>query len=86
MADIKVFRIDGEAVSELLRLARIYIPGFLIRLTRGANLFRDMKGYEPEQDRAKESAARRWVDTVNDCGGFVVGSSEFAGNRGAGES
>jgi type III restriction enzyme len=30
----------------------------------------EVKGYESEQDRAKESAARRWVSAVNHHGEF----------------
>ena len=52
------------------------LPDYLVRLPRnrgsGLNLVLEVKGFETEQDRAKEAAARRWVQAVNHHGEFGV--------------
>lgn len=51
-----------------------YLPDFIVRLRREngeeLNLILEVKGFEREQDRAKEMAAHRWVKAVNYHGGF----------------
>jgi len=51
-----------------------YVPDFLVRLRTDdggeVTVILEVKGYESEQDRAKESAARRWVRAVNHHGEF----------------
>lgn len=51
-----------------------YLPDYLVRLRKAdeteLNIILEVKGYESEQDRAKEAAARRWVRAVNHHGGF----------------
>ena len=53
------------------------LPNYLVRLRRNRgfelNLILEVKGFETEQDRAKETAARRWVRAVNHHGEFGVG-------------
>ena len=46
-----------------------YIPDFLIRLTTGAHLILETKGYD-EREAVKVAAAHRWVDAVNAEGSF----------------
>jgi len=41
----------------------------------------EVKGYEDEQDRQKETAARRWVRAVNRHGEFGKWHSPFACSR-----
>ena len=51
-----------------------YRPDYLIRLHGGGRatitLILEIKGFESEQDRQKEAAARRWVSAVNHHGEF----------------
>jgi type III restriction enzyme len=51
-----------------------YLPDYLVRLRRNhgceLNLILEVKGFETEQDRAKDVAAQRWVRAVNHHGGF----------------
>ena len=50
-----------------------YTPDFLVRWRTDdgdLTVVLEVKGYESEQDRAKESAARRWVNAVNHHGEF----------------
>jgi len=51
-----------------------YRPDYLIRLRcangREVKLVLEVKGFETEQDRQKEAAARRWVRAVNHHGEF----------------
>ena len=47
---------------------RSYEPDFIVRLKNGVNLILEIKGFETEQDRAKHTAARRWVSAVNNWG------------------
>jgi len=45
-----------------------YQPDFLVRLASDVTLLLEMKGWESDQDRAKHTAARRWVSAVNNWG------------------
>jgi type III restriction enzyme len=51
-----------------------YRPDYLIRLRDGAageiKVILEVKGFETEQDRQKETAAKRWVRAVNHHGEF----------------
>jgi len=51
-----------------------YRPDYLIRLHGGGwatiSLILEIKGFESEQDRQKEAAARRWVSAINHHGEF----------------
>lgn len=42
-----------------------YVPDFLVRLTNGVTVVLEIKGFEDDQDRAKHTAAARWVNAVN---------------------
>jgi type III restriction enzyme len=45
-----------------------YEPDFLARLQNDLTVVLEIKGEEDEQDRAKHTAARRWVEAVNQWG------------------
>ena len=45
-----------------------YEPDFLVRLTNGVTVVLEIKGYEDDQTKAKHTAARRWVEAVNNWG------------------
>jgi type III restriction enzyme len=51
-----------------------FIPDYIVRIVRAdgskLNVVVETKGYEREQDRAKESGLGRWVRAVNYHGGF----------------
>lgn len=51
-----------------------YRPDYLVKMKRAdgqpTTLILEVKGFETEQDRAKEVAARRWVRAVNHHGEF----------------
>jgi type III restriction enzyme len=47
-----------------------YGPDFLVRLTNGLIVLLEVKGYEPDQAKAKHNAARRWVAAVNNWNGL----------------
>jgi type III restriction enzyme len=54
-------------------VTRNYRPDFIIKYRRGddeLNVVMEVKGFEPEEDKAKRSAAQRWVSAVNHHGGF----------------
>jgi type III restriction enzyme len=60
--------LDFVIPYEFLGQPRVYIPDFLVKLTDGTTLILEIKGYEDEEDREKHTAARRWVDAVNNWG------------------
>jgi type III restriction enzyme len=45
-----------------------YRPDFIVKLTNGKTLLVEGKGVATEQDDAKTTAARRWVQAVNNWG------------------
>jgi type III restriction enzyme len=49
-------------------VSHAYTPDFLVRLMNGVTLILEIKGQEPQQDRAKQQAANRWVSAVNNWG------------------
>ena len=66
--------LDFAVPYEWQGLRHEYRPDYLIRL-RGPNgeelrIILEIKGFETEQDRQKEAAARRWVQAVNHHGEF----------------
>jgi len=50
---------------EFQGVSHAYEPDFLVRLTNGVTVVLEVKGYEDEEDRAKHTAAKRWVSAVN---------------------
>jgi DNA modification methylase len=53
---------------EYTGLDHVYEPDFLLRLSNGATVILEIKGYEDDQDKAKHTAAKRWVIAVNNWG------------------
>jgi type III restriction enzyme len=53
---------------ELLGVAHLYHPDFIVKLTNGVNLVLEIKGFEREDDKAKHEAARRWCEAVSNWG------------------
>lgn len=51
-------------------------PDYLVRLANHRTLVLEMKGEEDDQDRAKQQAARRWIEAVTNWG--RLGRWEFA--------
>ncbi len=47
-----------------------YGPDFLVRLQNGMKVLLEVKGYEPDQAKAKHNAARRWIAAVNNWQGL----------------
>jgi type III restriction enzyme len=47
-----------------------YTPDFLVQLVTQLNVVLEIKGYEDDEARAKQNAARRWVSAVNNWGGL----------------
>ena len=45
-----------------------YEPDFIVRLKNDINLILEIKGFQPDQELAKEAGARRWVSAVNNWG------------------
>src|SRR5439155_12804608 len=45
-----------------------YEPDFLVRLQNGATVVLEIKGFEDDQTKAKHTAAKRWVEAVNNWG------------------
>lgn len=55
-------------------LSHVYEPDYLVRLVPTPDrprrtLILEIKGYETDEERAKHTAARRWVSAVNHWGG-----------------
>ena len=50
-----------------------YEPDFLVRLANGVTVVLEIKGFEDDQDKAKHTAAKRWVAAVNKWGELGVG-------------
>ena len=49
-------------------VSHYYEPDFLVRLSSGLTLIVEIKGYQPNIDKAKQDAAKRWVAAVNNWG------------------
>ena len=71
---VKNDHLDFIIPYELYGVRLNCLPDYLIRLRRNdgteLRLILEVKGFETEQDRAKEVAAQRWVRAVNHHGGF----------------
>ena len=50
---------------EFLGVSHAFFPDFIVRLVNGVTLVLEVKGMVDEQERAKFSAAERWVRAVN---------------------
>jgi type III restriction enzyme len=74
IAYVKNDHLDFVIPYEYEGVQHDYRPDFIVRLRLGngqeENLILEVKGFEREQDRAKETAARRWVKAVNYHAGF----------------
>jgi type III restriction enzyme len=74
IAYVKNDHLDFEIPYEFSGVIHGYRPDYIIRYklkdSRELNLILEVKGYEGEQDRAKQNAAKKWVDAVNYNGGF----------------
>ena len=74
IAYVKNDRLDFTIPYEYEGAMHNYIPDYIIRLRLDdiseVNLILEIKGFEDEQDRAKKAAARRWIEAVNNHGGF----------------
>jgi type III restriction enzyme len=53
---------------EYMGIDHSYEPDFLVRLTNGVTVVLEIKGFEDDQDKAKHTAAKRWVTAVNNWG------------------
>ena len=60
---------------ESKEVSHYYEPDFLVRLTNGSILILEIKGHDPNINRAKHEAAKRWVSAVNNWG--QMGKWEF---------
>ena len=50
---------------EYLNVEHTYEPDFIVRLNTGLQVLLEVKGFEDAKTTAKHTAARRWVDAVN---------------------
>lgn len=66
---------------EYMNIDRWYEPDFLVRLANGATVVLEIKGFEDDQDKAKHTAAKRWVMAVNNWGQLGRWAFMFAGTR-----
>jgi len=73
---VKNDHMDFEIPYEFAGVTHGYRPDYIIRYklneTKELNIILEVKGYESEQDRAKQTAAKRWIDAVNHHGGFGI--------------
>ena len=80
---VKNDHLDFVIPYELYGARHNYLPDHLIRLRRNGgselNLILEVKGFESEADRQKQTTAEQWVRAVNHHGGF--GTWEFAVSR-----
>jgi type III restriction enzyme len=71
---VKNDHLDFVIPYEFIGHRHNYLPDYLVllRWEDGAllNVILEVKGFESEQDRAKQAAAQRWVRAVNHHGGF----------------
>jgi type III restriction enzyme len=74
IAYVKNDRLDFEILYDWQGAPHKYRPDYLVRVGAGddeeVTLILEIKGYEREQDRAKWTAAQKWVRAVNHHGGF----------------
>lgn len=53
---------------EYLGVDHSYEPDFLVRLRDDTTIILETKGHEPDRDKAKHNAAKRWVEAANNWG------------------
>lgn len=53
---------------EYMGIDHAYEPDFLVRLSTGAVVLLEIKGFEDDQTKAKHAAAKRWIAAVNNWG------------------
>ena len=53
---------------EYMDIDHSYEPDFLVRLANDVTVVLEIKGFEDDQDKAKHTAAKRWVTAVNNYG------------------
>ena len=53
---------------EYTEVPHSYEPDFIVRLKNDVHLILEIKGFQPDQELAKEAGARRWVSAVNNWG------------------
>ena len=53
---------------EYMDIDHSYEPDFLVRLANDETVVLEIKGFEDDQDKAKHTAAKRWVTAVNNYG------------------
>jgi type III restriction enzyme len=53
---------------EYMNIDHSYEPDFLVRLATGTTVVLEIKGFEDDQDKAKHTAAKRWITAVNNWG------------------
>jgi type III restriction enzyme len=53
---------------EYMDINHSYEPDFLVRLANDVTVILEIKGFEDDQDKAKHTAAKRWVTAVNNWG------------------
>jgi len=53
---------------EYMGIDHAYEPDFLVRLRNGVTVVLEIKGFEDDQTKAKHTAAKRWVEAVNNWG------------------
>jgi type III restriction enzyme len=74
VAYVKNDKLDFTIPYEYAGTTHNYIPDYIVRLKLAdgseVNVILEVKGFEAEQDRAKITAARRWVEAVNHHAGF----------------
>jgi type III restriction enzyme len=76
LAYVKNDHLDFVIPYEFEGVAHNYYPDYIVKVANkdgyAINLILEVKGFESEKDRAKQPAARRWVDAVNYQGGYGV--------------
>jgi type III restriction enzyme len=73
---VKNDHLDFVIPYEFEGLDRNYYPDYILKVANKdgcmINLILEVKGFESEKDRAKKPAANRWVEAVNNHGGYGV--------------
>jgi type III restriction enzyme len=66
------YRLEFTIPYEFAGQTHTYTPDFIVKLRRNdgslIHIVLEVKGFEDNRDRAKEAAAHRWVDAVNNWG------------------
>lgn len=76
LAYVKNDHLDFVLPYEFEGVAHNYYPDYIVKVANKdgyvVNLILEVKGFESEKDRAKQPAAKRWVDAVNYQGQYGV--------------